>query len=755
MADANYKRAMRYLREEPTPVYSVCCGEHTLYYLVKPSSDGTDRKDKSAAQESLAPWCCQTCTARVCKLFDIRGPSGPSLLQRVPQDYMNKELTALCEVIKRTAAKPLPKPTLVLVDEKTFPPLESPRAKLPASGVPYEHITIVPSHCTSPRTAARFFPLIKTYGPSVDERIEKMMCADAAHLDILNEAAETSEHPDHWRPTITWMRGVVTFAHHLNDTAEDAAERLLSRRVFALMTGASGGSVHYDYHKSEMLVGFLAMAASAASDADRSGIVNRIRAVMNGRRDESTYQVSEVTRALADHNITSPCTVSLAWRGESDLDLWMSSPRGCTVSYVNKITDGMHLNLDANASAPYQTAPVENISIKTPVQKGKYCIFVNMFKRREWQDVPFEIEVRRLGLPNKVYDGVWPLSRRENSGNERCAMMHVADVDLAAGTGPRAAQMSQKQGCAVLAKADEFKALIGEDPQPVVYTVEECEGCVFLPERRAAVYSRPPKASVSGRRPLSAQTVAAREAAETRAIREAEAATQAETMACADRKPVPSATARLYELATQATAPSLTVPSFFATVEELIAFVRENGCVWEICLANLSPGFFVKIWTPGDVVRNPVPVHYRDTGKPPMVPTVRGTARGGEYGEWVPETGPFAYVRIIAIFSHMPPNAPPLHFVVIKGARLPPTEPCPGRPRGRPNPFPLKGASGMFPTVLKSEAHAHRHAFSTVGTAVTPTMPAPGSGTPMIGGFLFGDEETFLVNGQEVVVRAR
>ena len=113
------------------------------------------------------------------------------------------------------------------------------------------------------------------------------------------------------------------------------------------------------------------------------------------------------------------------------------------------------------------------------------------------------------------------------------------------------------------------------------------------------------------------------------------------------------------------------------------------------------------------------------------------------------------FARIIAIFSHMPPNAPPLHFVVIKGARLPPTEPCPGRPRGRPNPFPLKGASGMFPTVLKSEAHAHRHAFSTVGTAVTPTMPAPGSGTPMIGGFLFGDEETFLVNGQEVVVRAR
>ena len=65
--------------------------------------------------------------------------------------------------------------------------------------------------------------------------------------------------------------------------------------------------------------------------------------------------------------------------------------------------------------------------------------------------------------------------------------------------------------------------------------------------------------------------------------------------------------------------------------------------------------------------------------------------------------------------------------------------------------YAMTGASGMYPTVLHPSAHVHRSKFHAVGTMITPTMPIT-SGTPMIGGFLFGNNEEFFLNDVKVKV---
>ena len=192
--------------------------------------------------------------------------------------------------------------------------------------------------------------------------------------------------------------------------------------------------------------------------------------------------------------------------------------------------------------------------------------------------------------------------------------------------------------------------------------------------------------------------------------------------------------------------PQMAIPTRFDKLDDLFKFVFDNQgeLTLYVQINQVSPGFLVNVKTSGNVVYNPVPVHYRDIGQLPMEPTYRGPARGGENGEWFSEKGFLEKVKVTGVWRKSPPTGAPICFVTLEDAHLPQDSPT----------FPLMGASGMYPTVLKSSAHQHRSKFSGVGTLVTPTMPTT-SGTPMIGGFLFGDNEEFFLKDVKVCVGGR
>lgn len=102
-------------------------------------------------------------------------------------------------------------------------------------------------------------------------------------------------------------------------------------------------------------------------------------------------------------------TISLMWNTEDDLDLAVVTPGGFRINYqAKKSPCGGELDVDMNASAPYNTKPVENVfwGAGTGAPLGRYKVDVNLYGYHgsgdSTREVPFrcaisDIAKRSLG----------------------------------------------------------------------------------------------------------------------------------------------------------------------------------------------------------------------------------------------------------------------------------------------------------------------------------------------------------------------
>ena len=709
--DVLFAKALEDIKNKPSvPFETITPGGSVCYFLKNPGTD---------AYKSISLWKCRACSNRT-KIFQhLYGPNGPVFGENIDPKNMDVCLFNLRDAIKKTPLNEQ-EATLLLVDENTFPGFYDQTARPPADGTVYYHLTVVPSQVSESSVANKFNPLWNKYKSILDSRLSKFI-EFQGNLEAVKMTAEQSDHPDHWLPTINWVFGIVNYSKGTSIESMNVVQKM-NLRVFALMTGSSNGTTHFDYHKSENIIDFLQMD-------DPGGIL----ATMNERRDERNYMISDIDKAMKANGVTDPYTISLVW-GKCDdtgkvvdLDIWVRNPKGQWVSFNNKNNGGMKLNFDAGVGDNNSDNPVENVSIMT-MMKGNYLIYVNNYNMKgTHEDIPFQVVVKMTGNPDIIYDGVWEARRGEYTGRNASNMIKVAEVDFSSAPKPSPVMVSDKKAQSFAAKDPDFMAQIGNEPTSMVCTSDECEGYLEMPHvptvTATVISNGPTKPSIYGGR--------------------------------ARRNPPPlNVTAveafNQMTLNSQTTAPGsfpqMAIPTRFDRLDDLFKFVFDNQ--GEVSLSvqinQVSPGFLVNVKTSGNVVYNPVPVHYRDIGQLPMEPTYRGPARGGENGEWFPEKGFLEKVKVTGLWRKNPPTGAPIFFVTLEDAHLPQDSPT----------FPLMGASGMYPTVLKSSAHQHRSKFSSVGTLVTPTMPTT-SGTPMIGGFLFGDNEEFFLNDLRVCVGGR
>lgn len=111
-------------------------------------------------------------------------------------------------------------------------------------------------------------------------------------------------------------------------------------------------------------------------------------------------------------------TISLMWNTVDDLDLAVTTPGGFTISYAAKTSPcGGELDVDMNASAPYNTKPVENVywGATGGAPLGKYKVEVNLYgfhsEAGPVQDVPFKCAVTING-ETEMIEGVCTDSKR-------------------------------------------------------------------------------------------------------------------------------------------------------------------------------------------------------------------------------------------------------------------------------------------------------------------------------------------------------
>eukprot|EP00439_Symbiodinium_sp_Y106_P052695 s762_g7.t1 len=122
-------------------------------------------------------------------------------------------------------------------------------------------------------------------------------------------------------------------------------------------------------------------------------------AISKPRRHAGGRPLRELLREMP---MTSPCTVSLLWSRDADLDqlalsfrIWLNGRElNCSSRKVDIGTNTFQV----------QRNPAENISLN---QVGTYDVKVESLSRNI-VDVPFKVVVRRSGQEAEVYEGVWP-----------------------------------------------------------------------------------------------------------------------------------------------------------------------------------------------------------------------------------------------------------------------------------------------------------------------------------------------------------
>ncbi|RPF82370.1 MAG: hypothetical protein CBC65_000470 [Rhodothermaceae bacterium TMED105] len=638
----SYDACMHHIETGTSTVYDV---EGVKFYIrVEPAP-------RKAVSTLLQPYKCNACKERAKKFITLHGPDGPVFLESIPESVIKCEpvLVGLRDLAKKLRANDDTPPELVLVENGTFPPVNE---GVNAEGVPWKHPTITPNSVTDPEVARKFSPLWKEYGNTMDDRLAKIIDPDPRHarsITIVLEAARKSDHPEHWERTIQWIIGINSFVANIasessfgNMTAYDK----MRMRVYALMTGSFHEGTHYDFHKSENIIDFIQKGLG----------MEAVVGMMNGRRDERTYQISQVARAMEKAGVTDERTVSLSWNTHDDLDIHMKTPDGACIWYGNakKYISGCRLNFDANASGctSKTTEPVENISVIEP-QKGYYTIYVNNYETTGC-DVPFQITIKVSGEKDRVWDGVWKASMGSNSGNDKRRMICVCYVEFV-NSKPEPIAMSDKEASRARATNDLWEKNIGD---------VTCRFATFSDAAAAGWTLVPLTKDNSPSDPYMAL------------------ANKEKSYLC-DKLDIPT------------------------TLTDLVSHVQSTKKSLFVRVYDVSPAYFVTHHssnaTFGDATfTRCVPCHYRDQGYVPMEPTKRGNARLN--GEWFNGLSETSFARVNAVLHKEGHPS----FISLEGIRV---------PNGSPH-FPLGG--GFYPTLLKPKFHELKSRWTAKNTLCTP-----------------------------------
>ena len=116
---------------------------------------------------------------------------------------------------------------------------------------------------------------------------------------------------------------------------------------------------------------------------------------------EVTDSIKERVKA-AGGNVTGDLCCRLAWFNFDDLDFHMIEPGGHEIYFANrgrKSPCGGDLDVDMNAGSGKTREPVENIfyASKSPMKEGVYTLNVHNFRKRESDNVGFEVELDFMG----------------------------------------------------------------------------------------------------------------------------------------------------------------------------------------------------------------------------------------------------------------------------------------------------------------------------------------------------------------------
>lgn len=702
-----FAKAIEDIKKNPSKPYVTQIGEQMVVWFLK-------NPDKlESLRIGISELKCRACSKRAVKLGTIYGQNScfPILGEGIQLDNMCQPLRSLRNMIM--PIEMASNAELMLVESNTFPGFKDPRGD-----AKFNHITVVPSQVTASSTASKFKPLWSKYQSILDVRLSKFF-EYQDNMENVKMMAVKSDHPDHWIPTIDWIIGILTHTESRNFDSLSIEDKM-ELKVYSIMTGSFYNNTHFDYHKSDNIIDLLKMSDNA-----------KILSTMNERRDERNYMIGDVDKAMKNNGVSDPYTISLAWGkcGNGtvpDLDIWVKNPKGDWLSFYKPNNGKMKLNFDAGVDDDNSDNPVENVSILT-VMPGFYEVRVNNYNMKNArEDVPFQVVIKNQGNPDDIYDGVWKSSMGSNEECEISQMIKVAEVNIHSALKSTPVVISEKKAKAFQAQDPDFMAKIGPNPKSVVCTDAECEGYRKISTKitvsTVPTTSHRPKPSIYGRRARSAHTSVE------------STPTAVEIFNQMSQNVIPVSGKKSEELV---------IPTSFVNLEEMFTYVFEHQgeVILSLQINQVSPGFMVNVKTVGNVVYNPVPVHYRDYGQLPMEPTYRGPARGGVDGEWFSGKNFLDTVNVTGVWSKISPNKAPMWFVTLEDAHIPSISTI----------YPVLGASGMYPTVLHPSAHVHRNKFHAVGTMIKPSMPIT-SGTAMIGGFLFGNNEEFFLNDVKVKV---
>jgi hypothetical protein len=208
----------------------------------------------------------------------------------------------------------------------------------------------------------------------------------------------------HWESTLIWALNVAIKANNLMWDEINISDKI-KIMIFAILTGNSENSIHYNFQKVENFLDF------ATDNLNDYNLIEE----MNKRSDPNNYMVSRAAKALNSHCITAPMTITLCWNTKSDLDLHAYITDefniihhiyyGATIVKDNTLKVIGTLDFDANYTKILK-APSENISIFIP-SKLVRIIVVNYTNRDGKGPIPYDITIRRGGNESDIITSEW------------------------------------------------------------------------------------------------------------------------------------------------------------------------------------------------------------------------------------------------------------------------------------------------------------------------------------------------------------
>ena len=601
-----------------------------------------------------------------------------------------------------------------MVEENSFPPIIE---GIDDKGNPYQHVTIFPDKVTSPENVSKYKQLLDENISIIQPRLEKLCDIDAHNsVKIIIQELHKLERPDHWKGVLDWVIGIQT--KWMNFKTKNGSyvpykdfkkENKIHLAVYALTTGRFENDgitvVHKDYKQSSNIVDFITL-----------GEIDHVLREMDTRSNPENYMVSQLSRNMAKHKVSSKYCISLVWDGmfKDDLDIhlrWYSplpvkwySPTAAgnlsgnsnDINFIREIyyknkhykynNYETRLDFDANASNP-EAEPAENITC-SPF--GYYEVWVNNFRRQTYnKDIPFTIIIHQEGNDDIIIERTWPPNR--SCGNK----MKIIEHSFTRVDNPTL-EMSTKAASRANVVNDEWNNFFGT-PTSIVPNVEDLDIPMNIWEKNNTPTSNTDinvdfmnmaiTTVASGRRNSRKMYLSEREANK--------------------------------------------IPD---NLSDFLKYVSTGKHHIQIYPRSFAPGYVTKIKTNETVMKSKYSLnHYKEKGHIPNKPTVNGTTRFSN--SWF--NGNMPHLADVEGFVQFGIN----WFMVIKGTNLPTNDPD----------FPLCG--GFHPGKLLPSFHSkHNYQWTFCNTQILP-ITNENEGTPLIGSFLVSDDIELFHNGKKIKVK--